>query len=131
MTTAAKRRTGHIGREETVAYAETLLDKVEEAQNQICSLNENISLLQTLENALDLVGENLSKIWRLAKIKEQGNLSHAELSSLEDTMSNLLMVNMLILEDTEFNGHALFKDNILQFDSNSSGKLSSDYVTDS
>ncbi|MHC5102856.1 MAG: hypothetical protein ACYSOQ_05505, partial [Planctomycetota bacterium] len=41
---------------------ETLLDRIEEAQQQIDDLKGDISLLQTEKKALDLISRNLSKI---------------------------------------------------------------------
>ncbi|MHC5134845.1 MAG: hypothetical protein ACYSO0_00330 [Planctomycetota bacterium] len=48
---------------------ETLLDRIEEAQQQIDDLKGDISLLQTEKKALDLISRNLSKIRRLTHEK--------------------------------------------------------------
>lgn len=97
-----------------IAFAEKLLDEVQEAHDQLRNLNEDISLLQTAENALDLVTENLSRIYQMVKLHQRGNLSHSEANEINDRINNLMMVTMLVVEDTEFNGHALFKDSVIQ-----------------
>jgi len=105
------------------ACAETLLDQVEEAQAQIQGLIDDISLLQTAENALDLIAENLSKIRRLASIKQRGNLSHYEETEINDSINNLMMVTMLVTEDAEFNGHRLFADDVILLNGTGSGRV--------
>jgi len=103
-------------REEAAAQAETLLDQVEAAQDHIRDLNNDISLLRTAENALDLITENLSKLRRLVMLKQHNNLSHSELNTLDDQISNLMMITMLIAEQTEYNGYQIFKDSIIRLE---------------
>jgi len=104
-------------------YAEALLDKVDTAQLQIQHLQEDISLLQTAENALDLLSENLAKIRRLATEKQASSGNEAYLADLNHEIRNLLMVNMLVEEDTELNGHYLFRDDIIRMSSSESAEL--------
>lgn len=95
-------------------YAEALLDQVDAAQAQIRNLQDDISLLQTAENALDLISENMAKIRRLVAEKQKYTTSRSATAALNDEIRNLLMVNMLVAEDTELNGHRLFRDDIIR-----------------
>lgn len=98
------------------AYAEALLDQVDTAQLQIQNLQDDISLLQTAENALDLISENLAKVRRLVTEKHNSACEN-DTAARSDEIRNLLMVNMLIAEDTELNGHYLFRDDIIRMTS--------------
>ena len=106
-----------------LAHADDLLDQVDTAQQQIQDIQVDISLLQTMENALDLISENMAKVRRLARDTQQSTISHNEMNSISDEILNLLMVNMLIAEDTEFNGHFLFKNNVISMRSFTGGDL--------
>jgi flagellin-like hook-associated protein FlgL len=104
------------------AYAEALLDQVDTVQMQIRDLQEDLSLLQTAENALDLMSENLAKVRRL--ITEKQTCSSSETTAaLLDEVRNLLMVNMLVAEDSVLNGHCLFRDDIIRMNSDTNGTL--------
>lgn len=103
------------------AYAEALLDQVDTMQIQIRDLQEDLSLLQTAENALDLMSENLAKVRRLV-IEKQTCASIESTAVRLDEIRNLLMINMLVAEDTELNGHYLFKDDIIRMNSDTSGE---------
>lgn len=96
-----------------LANAETLLDQIEAAQLQTQDLQDDISLLQTTENALDLISENLAKVKRLVTEKQNCSADHATTVALNDEIRNLLMINLLIAEDTERNGRYLFRDDII------------------
>lgn len=105
------------------AFAETLLDQVEEAQLQVRALSNDIGLLQAAENALDLVAENLSKIRRLTLLKQQGSLNRHDEAEVNDRINNLMMVTMLVAEDAEYNGRRLFRDDVIELNSIGNGRL--------
>ena len=116
--------TSEMGRDEMkAAYAEALLDQVDTAQAQIRNLQDDVSLLQTAENALDLISENLAKVRRLVTEKQKYMISRNATAVLNDEIRNLLMINMLIAEDTELNGHHLFRDDIIRMSCCSNGEL--------
>jgi flagellin-like hook-associated protein FlgL len=129
LTTAAQQDTGS---EQTpsaserckmqAAYAEALLDQVDTAQKQIRDLQGDISLLKTAENALDMVSENLAKVRRLVTEK-QACSTRDGVADLNHEIRNLLMINMLVVEDTELNGHCLFRDDIIRMSSDTRGEL--------
>ena len=96
-----------------LAYADALLDQVDTAQQHIRDIQSDIALLQTMENALGLISENMARVRRLAKETLRGEATHSDISAASDEIRNLMMINMLIAEDTEFNGHFLFKDDVL------------------
>jgi flagellin-like hook-associated protein FlgL len=110
-------------REMQAAYAKALLDQVDAAQEQIQDLQDDISLLQTAENALDMISENLAKVRRLAMEKQTYSTRKQTVADLNDEIRNLLMINMLVAEDTELNGHFLFRDDIIRMSSNARGEL--------
>jgi hypothetical protein len=99
------------------AYAEALLDQVEMSQRQIRDLQDDISLLQTAENALDLISQNLAKVRRLVMDKQNDSAGENAAAAMNHEIRNLLMVNMLIAEDTELNGHYLLRDGIIRMTS--------------
>jgi flagellin-like hook-associated protein FlgL len=105
------------------AYAEALLDQVDAAQEQIRDLQDDISLLQTAENALDMISENLAKVRRLVMERQTYSTCKRTVADLNDEIRNLLMINMLVAEDTELNGHFLFRDNIIRMSSDTGGEL--------
>lgn len=105
------------------AYAEALLDQVDAAQEQIRNLQDDISLLQTAENALDMISENLAKIRRLATERQAHSTGRRTVADLNDEIRNLLMINMLVAEDTELNGHFLFRDDIIRMNCDTRGEL--------
>jgi len=105
------------------AYAEALLDQVDAAQMQIRDLQDDISLLQTAENALDMISENLAKIRRLVTERQAYSTFEHTVADLNHEIRNLLMINMLVAEDTELNGHYLFKDDIIRMSSDPRGEL--------
>ena len=97
--------------------ADALLDQVDTAHQRIQEIQTDMSLLQTMENALGMISENMARVRRLAQDALQGNTSHSEMALLSDEILNLLMVNMLIVEDTEFDGHFLFKNDVISLHS--------------
>jgi len=105
------------------AYAEALLDQVDAAQEQIRDLQDDISLLQTAENALDMISENLAKVRRLVTERQAHSTCRRTVADLNDEIRNLLMINMLVAEDTELNGHFLFRDDIIRMNSDTRGEL--------
>jgi hypothetical protein len=105
------------------AYAETLLDQVDAAQEQIRYLQDDISLLQTAENAMDLISENLAKVRRLISERQAYSTCEQTVANVNDQIRNLLMINMLVAEDTELNGHFLFKDDIIRMNCDTRGEL--------
>ena len=106
-----------------LTYADALLDQVDTAQQQIQDIKSDIALLQTMENALDLISENMARVRRLAREALQSTASHSDMSSISDEILNLLMVNMLVVEDTEFGGHLLFKNDVISMCSFAIGEL--------
>ena len=111
-----------------VAFAETLLDQVDTAQQQIRDIQNDIALLQTMENALCLISENMAKIKRLANDMLNTDENDKLKNVASDAIRNLVMINMLISEDTEFNGHLLFKDDIITLSSSELGELTLETV---
>ena len=109
--------------ESETARAESLLDQVEEVQAQLQGLIDDVSLLQTTENALDLIAENLAKVRRMTLLKQQDQLSHFDEAEINDTINNLMMVTMLVTEDTEYNGYRLFSDNVIELNGTGSDRL--------
>ncbi len=106
-----------------LAYADALLDQVDTAQQHIRDIQSDIALLQTMENALGLISENMARVRRLAKETLRNESTHSDISAASDEIRNLVMINMLIAEDTEFDGHLLFKDDVLSMCSLGVGEL--------
>ena len=106
-----------------LAYADAILDQVDTAQQHIRNIQCDIALLQTMENALGLISENMARVRRLAKETQQDEATHSDIGAASDEIRNLTMINMLIAEDTEFDGHLLFQDNVLSMCSFTGGKL--------
>jgi flagellin-like hook-associated protein FlgL len=103
--------------------ADALLDQVDTAQQHIQDIQNDIALLHTMENALDMISENMAKVRRLAQDAMQSETSHSDMGCISDEILNLLMVNMLIVEDTEFSGHRLFINNVISMSSFPVGEL--------
>ena len=95
---------------------ETLLDRIEEAQQQIADLKDDISLLQTEKKALDLISRNLSKIRRLTHEKHRYPAFDSATSELNDCIRNLLRINRRV-ESIRFKGHPLLNNNIFRMNS--------------
>lgn len=108
---------------DVLLYADALLDQVDTAQQQVQDIQNDISLLQTVENALDLISDNMAKVRRLSQESQRSTTNRHETSAFADEILNLLMVNMLICEETEFNGHLLFKDDVISMCSCATGEL--------
>ena len=106
-----------------LAYADALLDQVDTAQQHIRNIQSDIALLQTMENALGMISENMARVRRLARDMQQGSATVNEINAASDEIRNLIMINILIAEDTEFNGYLLFQDNVLSMCSCDIGKL--------
>lgn len=106
-----------------MACADAMLDQVDTAQQQVLDIRRDIALLKTMENALDLISENMAKIKGLVRQTQQDALSHSSINQISDEILSLLMVNMLIAEDTEFNGHLLFRNNVITMHSFADGEL--------
>jgi flagellin-like hook-associated protein FlgL len=104
-------------------YADAMLDQVDTAQQQILDIQTDIALLQTMENALDLISENMARVRRLARETQQGKASYNDQSIASHEILNLLMVNILVVEDTEFGGHLLFNNNVISMRSFAVGEL--------
>jgi flagellin-like hook-associated protein FlgL len=96
---------------------------VDTAQQHIQDIQNDIALLHTMENALDMISENMAKVRRLAQDAMQSETSHSDMGCISDEILNLLMVNMLIVEDTEFSGHRLFINNVISMSSFPVGEL--------
>jgi hypothetical protein len=109
--------------DQKLIYADALLDQVDTAQHQIEAIQTDIALLHTMENALDLIAENMAKVRRLAQEAIESDASQSEVGSISDEILNLLMVNTLIAEDTEFSGHRLFINNVISMCSFPVGEL--------
>ena len=109
--------------DQKLIYADALLDQVDTAQQQIGCIQVDIALLHTMENALDLITENMAKVRRLAKGALESGASQSEVGSISDEILNLLMVNTLVVEDTEFSGHRLFMNNVISMCSFPVGEL--------
>jgi flagellin-like hook-associated protein FlgL len=103
--------------------ADAMLDQVDTAQQHIQDIQTDIALLHTMENALDMLTENMAKVSRLAKDALQSETDHTDMGRISDEILNLLMVNTLIVEDTEFNGHRLFMNNVISMGSFPVGEL--------
>jgi hypothetical protein len=99
-----------------IDMSETLLDRIEEAQQQIADLNADISLLQTERRALDLISKNLSKIRRLTHEKNRYSDCGSVVNELNDRIRSLLKANRHLV-NTRFNGYALFKDSAIELSS--------------
>lgn len=99
-----------------IDMSETLLDRIEEAQQQIADLNADISLLQTERRALDLISKNLSKIRRLTHEKNRYSDCGSVVNELNDRIRSLLKANRHLV-NTRFNGYALFKDSTIELSS--------------
>ena len=109
--------------DQKLIYADALLDQVDTAQQQIGCIQVDIALLHTMENALDLITENMAKVRRLAQEALESGASQSEVGSISDEILNLLMVNTLVVEDTEFSGHRLFMNNVISMCSFPVGEL--------
>lgn len=106
-----------------LVYADAMLDQVDTAQQHIQDIQTDIALLHTMENALDMISENMAKLRRMAQDVLQGETTHSDMARISDEILNLLMVNTLIVEDTEFNGHRLFINNVISMSSFPVGEL--------
>jgi chromosome segregation ATPase len=95
---------------------ETLLDRIEEAQQQIDDLKGDISLLQTEKKALDLISRNLSKIRHLTDEKNRYPAFDSAVNEINGRIRNLLRINRRV-ESIRFKGHPLLKNNIIQMNS--------------
>ena len=95
---------------------ETLLDRIEEAQQQIDDLKGDISLLQTEKKALDLISRNLSKIRRLTHEKHRYPAFDSAVDEINGRIRNLLRINRRV-ESIRFKGHPLLKNTIIQMNS--------------
>ena len=109
--------------DQKLIYADALLDQVDTAQQQIGCIQVDIALLHTMENALDLITENMAKVRRLAQEALESGASQSDMGSISDEILNLLMVNTLVVEDTEFSGHRLFMNNVISMCSFPVGEL--------
>lgn len=109
--------------DQKLIYADALLDQVDTAQQQIGCIQVDIALLHTMENALDLITENMAKVRRLAQEALESGASQSDMGSISDEILNLLMVNTLVVEDTEFSGHRLFINNVISMCSFPIGEL--------
>ncbi|MHC5115975.1 MAG: hypothetical protein ACYSQY_02780 [Planctomycetota bacterium] len=56
---------------------------------------------------MDLITENMAKVRRLAQ-EALESTTQSDMGRISDEILNLLMVNTLVVEDTEFSGHRLF-----------------------
>ena len=109
--------------DQKLIYADALLDQVDTAQQQIGCIQVDIALLHTMENALDLITENMAKVRRLAQEALESGASQSDMGGISDEILNLLMVNTLVVEDTEFSGHRLFMNNVISMCSFPVGEL--------
>ncbi|MEN8126628.1 MAG: hypothetical protein ABFR90_02365 [Planctomycetota bacterium] len=112
-----------VYRDLELAQADALLDQVDTTQQQIRDIQNDISLLETMENALNLISENMAQVRRLARKAQQARATAGDKTIASDEIRNLMMVNMLITEDTEFDDHLLFKDDIISMHSFTDGDL--------
>lgn len=108
--------------DQKLIYADALLDQVDTAQQQIGCIQVDIALLHTMENALDLITENMAKVRRLAQEALESTTQN-DMGRISDEILNLLMVNTLVVEDTEFSGHRLFMNNVISMCSFPVGEL--------
>ena len=108
--------------DQKLIYADALLDQVDTAQQQIGCIQVDIALLHTMENALDLITENMAKVRRLAQ-EALESTTQSDMGRISDEILNLLMVNTLVVEDTEFSGHRLFMNNVISMCSFPVGEL--------
>ena len=108
--------------DQKLIYADALLDQVDTAQQQIGCIQVDIALLHTMENALDLITENMAKVRRLAQ-EALESTTQSDMGRVSDEILNLLMVNTLVVEDTEFSGHRLFMNNVISMCSFPIGEL--------
>ncbi|MHC4232702.1 MAG: hypothetical protein ACYTEM_03555 [Planctomycetota bacterium] len=108
--------------DQKLIYADALLDQVDTAQQQIGCIQVDIALLHTMENALDLITENMAKVRRLAQ-EALESTTQSDMGRISDEILNLLMVNTLVVEDTEFSGHRLFINNVISMCSFPIGEL--------
>ncbi|MFZ9012272.1 MAG: hypothetical protein ACO20W_10320, partial [Anaerohalosphaeraceae bacterium] len=95
---------------------ETLLDRIEEAQQQIADLKGDISLLQTEKKALDLISRNLSKNRRLTHEKHRYPAFDSAVDEMNDRIRNLLRINRRV-ESLRFKGHPLLNNTIIRMNS--------------
>lgn len=99
--------------QQELARAERLLDQIDAVHLQVQDIRDNISLMQTAGNALNLISENLGQIRQLTRQKERYTGNENVLADLNDQINGLLMVNVLICDDTEFNGRRIFRDDTI------------------
>lgn len=93
-----------------LALADTMLDQVDSAQQRIREIQNDISLLETMENALGLISENMVRVRRLAQDPD----SEDGAAVASEKIRNLMMVNVLVAEGTEFDGRLLFRDGTIR-----------------
>ncbi len=111
------------GEDTKIACAKTLLDRIDAAQTRIRNLQDDIALLQSAENKLDLMSQNFAKVRRLVIKKQNCKKSNRALAALNHDINNLLMTNMLIGENAEANGVYLFKDGSVRMKCGSGDEL--------
>jgi flagellin-like hook-associated protein FlgL len=100
--------------DQKLIYADALLDQVDTAQQQIGCIQVDIALLHTTEN--------MAKVRRLAQ-EALESTTQSDMGRISDEILNLLMVNTLVVEDTEFSGHRLFINNVISMCSFPIGEL--------
>jgi hypothetical protein len=99
-----------------IDITETLLDRIEEARQQIDDVKEDISFLQTEKKDLDLISENLSKIRRLTHEKHRYPDCESIVNIFNARVGTLLKVNEHLTKK-RFKGCSLFENNIIELKS--------------
>jgi hypothetical protein len=90
--------------------AATLLAQVELVGRQLGDLDNDIGLLMTVQNALDVLSDNLARVRRLTMQKYELACSAAEKARLNSEICQLAAVNQALIETTRFNNVPLFED---------------------
>jgi flagellin-like hook-associated protein FlgL len=101
-------------RQDLLDQTDALLQRIEKTQRLSHDIQNDIALLRTAENALDFLSGNYAILRQLVIQKNQAALSKSQAWELDDRISNLITVNTLVAEDTEYNGRYLFKDDVIQ-----------------
>lgn len=99
---------------EHLITATKLLAQFKIFQQQLKQIVRDMQLLTAMENALDVVTENLTRIDKRVRILETLSDDDPTRGVMLDEIKDLLTVVFLIEEDTVFDGNKLFEDGMIR-----------------
>ncbi len=91
-----------------LAISSTMTSQIRGMSTAIRNANDGISLAQTAEGALGEVGNMLQRVRELAVQSKSGTYSASDRTNLQAEVTELSAQIVSILDNTKFNGNALF-----------------------